>query len=125
MPETSLVWLRRDLRLHDHEPLTRALERDGRAVPIFCFDPRDFATTFLGGFPKTGAHRARFLVESVAALRASLVVRVLARKGYPLAFIWPDGGPPRADQTDALKLEADTILSIKQFTRGRFPNGVP
>ena len=72
MPQTSLVWLRRDLRLHDHEPLTRALERDGTAVPVFCFDPRDFATTFLGAFPRTGAHRARFLLASVAALRTDL-----------------------------------------------------
>jgi len=52
-------------------------------------------------------------------------LKLLARKGYPLVFIWPDGGPPGADATDALKLEADTILSIKDFTRGLFPNGVP
>jgi len=52
-------------------------------------------------------------------------LKVLARKRYPLVFIWPDGGPKGADQTDALKLRPDTILSIKDFTRGLFPNGVP
>jgi hypothetical protein len=52
-------------------------------------------------------------------------LKVLAQKGYPLVFVWPDGGPPGADNTDALKLMPDTIESIKQFTRGRFPNGVP
>lgn len=29
------------------------------------------------------------------------------------------------DANDALKLMPDTIESIKQFTRGLFPNGVP
>ena len=50
---------------------------------------------------------------------------MLARKRYPLVFFWPDGGPEGADETDALKLQADTMLSIKDFTRGLFPNGVP
>jgi hypothetical protein len=52
-------------------------------------------------------------------------LKVLARKSYPLVFIWPDGGPAGADDIDALKLMPDTIESIKQFTRGLFPNGVP
>lgn len=69
-----LIWYRNDLRLHDHEPLYRASDRRLAAshiIPIYCFDPRQFDTTSYG-FPKTGAFRAQFLLESVADLRASL-----------------------------------------------------
>jgi len=51
----------------------------------------------------------------------------LARKGYDLAFVWPDladNVSPIKDQ-DALKLSSTARDSIKRFTRGRFPNGIP
>nr|WP_121971516.1 deoxyribodipyrimidine photo-lyase [Leptolyngbya sp. BC1307] len=66
-----LLWLRNDLRLHDHEPLHRALERQAKIIPLYCFDPRHFGQTAVG-FPKTGAYRAKFLIETVADLRRSL-----------------------------------------------------
>ncbi|EDX86882.1 cryptochrome, DASH family [Synechococcus sp. PCC 7335] len=66
-----LLWLRNDLRLHDHEPLHRATEQGADIIPVYCFDPRQFqATSF--GFPKTGSYRAQFLIETVAALKAEL-----------------------------------------------------
>ncbi|MBD3881953.1 DASH family cryptochrome [Phormidium tenue FACHB-886] len=66
-----LIWYRSDLRLHDHEPLHQALQQGAIVVPVYCFDPRQFAETPFG-FPKTGAFRAQFLLESVADLRQSL-----------------------------------------------------
>jgi deoxyribodipyrimidine photo-lyase len=66
-----LIWYRTDLRLHDHEPLHRALEQNATIIPVYCFDPRQFGQTSFG-FPKTGAFRAQFLWESVADLRQSL-----------------------------------------------------
>ena len=66
-----LIWYRADLRLHDHEPLYQALKQQARVVPVYCFDPRQFGQTSFG-FPKTGAFRAQFLLESVADLRRSL-----------------------------------------------------
>jgi deoxyribodipyrimidine photo-lyase len=70
--ETVLIWYRNDLRLHDHEPLHRALEQSPKALlPLYCFDPRQFQQACFG-FPKTGAFRAQFLLESVADLRRSL-----------------------------------------------------
>ena len=83
---TTLVWLRRDLRLHDHEPLARALEDGGRVVAVYCFDPREHGQTHLGAFPKTGAPRARFLVDSLASLRRSFQQRggdLVVRRGRP------------------------------------------
>lgn len=73
MNETAIVWFRNDLRLTDHEPLVRALERQpSHLALVYCIDPRQFAKTRLCGFPKTGAHRARFLIESLADLRHHL-----------------------------------------------------
>ncbi len=69
-----LIWYRNDLRLHDHEPLHRASDRTlaaSQIIPVYCFDPRQFGTTSYG-FPKTGAFRTQFLLESIADLRASL-----------------------------------------------------
>jgi len=57
MPSTAIVWFRRDLRLHDHPPLVRALAEHDRVVPVFVFDRR-----LIGGrFPSPG--RAQFLLD--------------------------------------------------------------
>ncbi len=52
---------------------SRSSRRAWRAqvVPLYCFDPRQYALTPFGN-PKTGAHRAQFLLESVLDLKASL-----------------------------------------------------
>lgn len=63
-----LLWLRNDLRLHDHEPLHTAVTDGARVVLLYCVDPRHFRTLD-GGWPKTGPFRARFLIESLHALR--------------------------------------------------------
>jgi deoxyribodipyrimidine photo-lyase len=81
----ALVWLRNDLRLHDNEALTKALRQATSVAPVFCFDPRQFGSTPFG-FPKTGVHRERFLLESLADMRARLQERggnLIARSGAP------------------------------------------
>lgn len=80
-----LLWFRNDLRLHDHEPLHRALEDNAEIVPLYCFDPRHFSETSFG-FPKTGAYRAQFLIETVSDLRKALQARgsdLVIRQGKP------------------------------------------
>ncbi|MEM8810704.1 MAG: DASH family cryptochrome [Cyanobacteria bacterium P01_G01_bin.38] len=80
-----LIWFRNDLRLHDHEPLHRALEQKAEIIPVYCFDPRQFGTTSFG-FPKIGSYRAQFLIDSVANLRASLKAKdsdLIVRQGRP------------------------------------------
>ncbi len=77
----ALVWLRRDLRLHDHPALVAALDehRVGRVsavVPVYVLDPRLLEPAPLighlaGGIPRAGGHRLRFLHESLAELRAA------------------------------------------------------
>lgn len=80
-----LLWYRNDLRLHDHEPLHQALKQGAQILPLYCFDPRSFGQTAFG-FAKTGAHRAQFLLESVADLRQSwrsLGTDLIIRQGKP------------------------------------------
>lgn len=65
--KTAIVWFKTDLRLHDNETLCRALEHSELLVPVYCLDPSHFSTTSFG-FRKTGAFRARFLLEALADL---------------------------------------------------------
>jgi len=86
-----LIWYRNDLRIHDHEPLHQALKAKAQVIPFYCFDERQFGTTAFG-FPKTGAFRAQFLLETVADLRKSwqsLGSDLLVRRGLPEEIIPP------------------------------------
>jgi deoxyribodipyrimidine photo-lyase len=77
---TSLVWLRRDLRLHDHPALRAALDAGGPVVPVFCFDDR-----ILRGRHASGP-RTQFLLDSLADLGHSLRRRgggLVLRRGRP------------------------------------------
>ncbi|MBK4731804.1 DASH family cryptochrome [Oxynema sp. CENA135] len=87
--ERIIIWYRNDLRLHDSEPLDRALQTEAEIIPVYCFDRRQFSTTSFG-FPKTGAFRAQFLLESVADLRQSLQKHhsdLIVRFGFPEQII--------------------------------------
>ena len=68
-----IVWFRQDLRLHDNEALSHALEHGTEVLPVYIFDERVFkGKTRLYGFPKTDKYRAQFIIESVADLRENL-----------------------------------------------------
>lgn len=80
-----IVWFRNDLRLHDHAPLTEALRRSDTVALVYCIDPRQFRMLTIGA-PKTGAFRARFLLESLEALREACRERggeLIVRLGEP------------------------------------------
>jgi deoxyribodipyrimidine photo-lyase len=84
-----LLWHRNDLRLHDLQPLTQALQDSASVIPLYCFDDRQFGQTSFG-FPKTGAFRAQFLLESVADLQQSYQARgsnLVVRRGLPEVII--------------------------------------
>ena len=71
----SLVWFRNDLRVHDHEPLTRACSQaaeSGAGVTcVYVVDPHWFGKTRFE-FDRTGPFRAKFLRESLLDLDRSL-----------------------------------------------------
>lgn len=71
--KTILVWFKSDLRLTDNETWFRVCEQGDTVIPVYIFDPRQFQKHSLG-FPRTGSFRAKFLIESVAALKNQLQV---------------------------------------------------
>jgi deoxyribodipyrimidine photo-lyase len=80
-----IIWYRNELRVRDRQPIHAALKQNAAIVPVYCFDPRQFGRTSFG-FAKTGAFRAKFLLESVADLRRSLQQlgsNLLIRQGLP------------------------------------------
>ncbi|CAI5536242.1 unnamed protein product [Closterium sp. Naga37s-1] len=108
---TVVQWVRNDLRLHDNEALAAAHNEAAAVLPVYCFDPRDYGSPSLSppispafsspslspwltplygksasGFDRTGPHRARFLLQCVAALRVALRERgsdLVLRVGRP------------------------------------------
>ncbi len=67
-----IVWFRQDLRLHDNEALTEAMELSNDIMPVYVFDERVFKGKTKYGFDKTAKYRARFIIESIQDLRNSL-----------------------------------------------------
>jgi deoxyribodipyrimidine photo-lyase len=77
---TSLLWLRRELRLADHPALDAALSDGEPVVPVFCFDG-----ALLAGRHASGP-RTQFLLECLADLDGALRergTRLLVRHGPP------------------------------------------
>jgi deoxyribodipyrimidine photo-lyase len=83
MPELSLCWLRRDLRLTDNAALYHAL-RSGRPVlPLFIFD-----TTILDTLDDRRDRRVQFIHQEISQLGAELAAMgsgLLVRHGEPVA----------------------------------------
>ena len=77
---TALLWLRRDLRIHDHPALEAARQGRRALVPVFCFDDR-----LLHGRHASGP-RTQFMLECLAELDRSLRKRgsrLVVRRGRP------------------------------------------
>lgn len=66
----ALLWLKQDLRLDDHPALQTGLQAE-RLLPLYVFNP-DLLRPSPFGTRRLGVHRARFLLESLAALDAGL-----------------------------------------------------
>lgn len=69
--KTAIVWFKTDLRLEDNETLIRAIESSDQMIPVYCFDEAHFRLTELG-FKKTGAFRAKFILEALQDLDTNL-----------------------------------------------------
>ena len=76
----ALLWLRRDLRVHDHPALRAAIDAGGDVTPVFCLDD-----ALLHGRHASGS-RTQFMLECLADLDRSLRdrgSRLLVRHGAP------------------------------------------
>ncbi len=106
--KTALHWFRNDLRVADNTSLTRACEAE-RVLAVYCFDPRNFGPGPYG-FPRTGKFRARFLQESVAALR-----KELEALNIPLLLFYDR--PETCIPEIAVRFAVDEIHFQKEWTR--------
>mgnify|MGYP006278006497 CR=1 FL=1 len=66
-----IFWFRNDLRLHDQDMLKSLSGQGYSIIPFYCFDDRFFSETDIG-FPRTGAFRLKFLLESLYTLKQQL-----------------------------------------------------
>lgn len=80
MGETQIVWLRRDLRVHDHPALHAAIAPGGPVLPLFVLDPDVYSGRSASG------DRTHALLASLAELRAAVEARggtLAVRRGSP------------------------------------------
>lgn len=104
-----IVWFKNDLRLHDHATLSNACKESFEVIPVYCFDPRQFERVDLG-IQKTGAFRAKFLIEAVDNLRSNLIAlggNLIIRMGMPESVI-----PELAE-----KFQAEAIYFSEEVTQ--------
>jgi deoxyribodipyrimidine photo-lyase len=119
----AIVWFRQDLRLHDNEALDAAMDCAEEVVPVYIFDTRTFEGKTSFGFPKTGAHRAQFIVEAVADLREQfrkmhidIVIRIgitediLAEMATDLQVSWIFGNMERMQEEVLVQTELEKRL---------------
>ena len=105
----ALLWLRRDLRLHDHPALAAALDGAQHVVPAYVLDPR-----LLEG-PRASANRNWYLLHTLAELAESLAARgapLVVRTGRPEEAI-----PQLADEAGAAAVLA--TRDVSPFSRAR------
>lgn len=101
----ALLWLKQDLRLDDHPALQAALQAD-RLLPLYVFDPAMLRPSPLGP-RRLGVHRARFLLESLAALDAGL-----RQHGSRLLVV--QGHPEQVIPTLVENLGMDEVLTLEE-----------
>ncbi|GAB4027235.1 cryptochrome/photolyase family protein [Spirosoma gilvum] len=88
MTETlSLVWLRRDLRLHDNAALYHAFKSGRPVLPVFIFD-----RTILDALDDRADRRVEFIVQEIHRLQTELTAMgstLIVRYGHPVA-VWKE-----------------------------------
>jgi deoxyribodipyrimidine photo-lyase len=94
----TLLWFRRDLRLHDLPPLLDAAQADGEVLACYVLDPRLKASS--------GARRLQYLYDSLRELRGALDGRLLVTRGRPETRI-----PALANQIHATSVHVSADFS--------------
>lgn len=68
----AIYWFRNDLRIEDNEPFNKAQELHEQVIPVYILD-KDWLEGSQFGIEKMGAHRLRFLLESLVDLKNKLL----------------------------------------------------
>lgn len=103
-----IVWFKNDLRLHDHAALFSACKESSEIIPVYCFDPRQFGEVELG-IQKTGAFRAKFLIEAVDNLRSNLI-------GIGANLVIRTGKPEELIPELSVELQAEAVFFSEEVT---------
>ena len=74
---TSIWWIRRDMRVTDNKALQLAA-KDGDVVPLFVVDPR---------FEKAGSARRAFMFDTIRSLDAATGGKLVLRYGDPVVEV--------------------------------------
>jgi deoxyribodipyrimidine photo-lyase len=99
----TIVWFRRDLRIHDHAPILRAAMR-GAVIPVFILDRA------LLNHPETAVGRVQFMLDCLQCLDQDLRERggrLIIRSGDPVTVL-----PELVRET-----EADGIYAYIDYER--------
>ena len=102
----ALLWFKQDLRLDDH-PAVQAGRDAEYLLPLFVFDPAQLQLSEFGS-RRLGVHRARFLLESLAALDGAL-----RQRGSHLLVV-----PGTAEQVIpqlVSRLALDQVLTLEEI----------
>ena len=130
-PQTTLLWLRHDLRLEDHPALVAAArharQRGEQLLIVWFFESRWLAVDPFGTL-RMGHRRARFLLESVTELAQSierLGNQLLVLSGDPVTMIPELARDYRASAVFASRHVAhEETEQEQQLARGLAPDQV-
>jgi deoxyribodipyrimidine photo-lyase len=136
MKNSSLLWYRLDLRVHDNEALYEAIRWNNEVIPVYVFDPRLFKGKSRFGNKRVHPQRATFLLDAISALRSTwremgsdLIVRIghpeqvifdLARE-FKTSMVFCNRERTRDEVLvqDSLEQNLWTIGQEMRFTRGK------
>ena len=68
---TALVWFGNDLRIHDNEVLSKAINENNHVIGVYCINPVLLKKSNFG-YRKLGKFRAKFLLQSLQDLQDNL-----------------------------------------------------
>ncbi len=123
----NIVWFKNDLRLHDHEALVRACEKDLPVLGLFVIDIR-WAQSHKLGFTTRGAHWFRFLYEALAELKNNLAARggtLLVRTGLPEDIVYQEAVRHQAQAVyTANEMAPDELRMLRAAERKLASSGI-
>ena len=123
---TALVWFRNDLRVRDNVVLHAACEMHERVIAVFYLDPRRFDFNSFG-FRRTEKFRAKFLLESIAELRGSLIELNI---GLMVKLARPEDHLPQlcnSEKVDAIYYQEEWTpeeKSVEQAIKAKLPEQI-
>lgn len=106
MTRSNLVWIRRDLRLHDHHALSEALKSEGSTYLAFVFD-----TTILSKLTNHSDKRITFIMDSLIELEEAL-------NAHGSSLIILHGDPKEEIPKLALKLKVSALYFNRDYEPG-------